>query len=51
MTFDPGPKKQAQEVIFSRKIKKTSQPPLNYCNNFVKQVQFQKHFSRDAYWL
>ena len=51
MTFDPGPKKQAQEVIFSRKIKKTSHPPLNYCNNFVKQVQFQKYFSRDAYWL
>ena len=43
MTFNPDPNKQAQEVIFSRKIKKTSQPPLNFNNNSVKQVQFQKH--------
>ena len=32
-----------QEVIFSRKIKKTSHPPLNFNNNSVKQVQFQKY--------
>ena len=43
MTFNPDPKKQAQEVIFSRKIKKTLQPPLNFNNNFAKQVQFQKY--------
>ena len=43
MTFNPDPNKQAQEVIFSHKIKKTSQPPLNFNNNSVKQVQFQKH--------
>ena len=43
MTFNPDPNKQAQEFIFSRKIKKTSQPPLNFNNNSVKQVQFQKH--------
>ena len=43
MTFNPDPNKQAQEVIFSRIIKKTSQPPLNFNNNSVKQVQFQKH--------
>ena len=43
MTFHPDPNKQAQEVIFSRKIKKTSHPPLNFNNNSVKHVQFQKH--------
>ena len=43
MTFNPDPNKQAQEFIFSRKIKKTSNPPLNFNNNSVKQVQFQKH--------
>ena len=43
MTFNPDANKQAQEVIFSRKIKKTSHPPLNFNNNSVKHVQFQKH--------
>ena len=42
-TCNPDPKKQAQEVIFSRKIRKTSHPPLTFNNNSVKQVQFQKH--------
>ena len=43
MTINPDPKKQAQKVIFSRKTKKTSHPPLNFNNNTVQQVQFQKH--------
>ena len=43
MTFNPDPNKQAQEVIFSCKIKKTSHSPLNFNINSVKQVQFQKH--------
>ena len=43
MTFNPDPSKQAQEVIFSRKTKKASHPPLKFNNNSVKQVQFQKH--------
>ena len=43
MTFNPDPNKQAQEVIFSRKTKKISHPPLNFSNNSVQQVQFQKH--------
>ena len=47
MTFNPDPNKQAQEVIFSRKIKKTSQPPLNFNNNSVKQKQFQKRLGVD----
>ena len=41
--FQPDANKKAQEIIFSRKVKKTSQPPLNFNNNSVKQVQFQKH--------
>ena len=43
MTFTPDPNKQAQEVIFSRKIRKTSHPPLTFNNNSVKQVQSQKN--------
>ena len=42
MTFNPDPNKQAQEVIFSRKTKKISHPPLNFSNDSVQQVQFQK---------
>ena len=40
MTFNPDPNKEAQEVIFSCKIKKTSHPPLNFNNNSAKQLQF-----------
>ena len=44
MTFNLDPNKQAQEVIFSRKIKKTSHFLLNFINNSVsKYIQFQKH--------
>ena len=45
MNFNPDPNNQAQEVIFSRKIKKTEHPPLNFNNSSVKQVQFQKHLN------
>ena len=31
--------KQAEEVIFSSKIRKTSHPPLTFNNNSVKQVK------------
>ena len=43
INFNPDPNKQAQEFIISRKIKKTSHPLLNFNNNSVKQVEFQKH--------
>ena len=33
MTFNPNPNEQVQEVIFSRKIKNTLHPPLNFDNN------------------
>ena len=43
MTFNPDRSKQAQEVIFSRKIKKATHPPLLFNNNNVSQVNSQKH--------
>ena len=38
MTFHPDPKKQAQEVIFSCKIQKSSPPSLIFNNNIVTQL-------------
>ena len=43
MTSNPDPNEQAQEVTFSLKTKETSHAPLNFNNNSVKQVQFQKY--------
>ena len=43
MSFNPDPSKQAQEVIFSRKIKKPSHPDLIFNNNKVIQTPYQKH--------
>ena len=43
MSFNPDPKKQAQEVIFSRKSKAISHPLLVFNNNNVIQTTFQKH--------
>ena len=43
MTFNPDPNKQAQGVILFRKTKRTFHPLLNFYNNSVKQVEFQKH--------
>ena len=39
MSFNPNPSKQVQEVIFSRKIKKTKQ----FNNIQVNQTPYQKH--------
>ena len=44
MIFNPEPSKQAQEVIFSRKIKKPSHPMLIFNNSQVIQTPYQKHF-------
>ena len=38
MSFNPDPSKQAQEVIFSRKIQKTCRPFIYFNNKSVKQV-------------
>ena len=43
MSFNPDPYKQAQEVIFSRKLKKVCHPPLCFNNNNVSQASSQKH--------
>ena len=43
MSFNPDPNKQAQEVIFSRKLKKVCHPPLRFNNNNVSQASSQKH--------
>ena len=43
MIFNPDASKQAQEVIFSRKLKKNSHPPLVFSNAIVSQTNSQKH--------
>ena len=43
VSFNPDPSKQAQEVIFSRKIKKTNQPELIFSNIPVNRTSNQKH--------
>ena len=43
MNFNPDSTKQAQEVIFSRKVKKTVHPPLLFNNASVTRTSFQKH--------
>ena len=43
MSFNPDPKKQAQEVIFSRKSKAILHPPLVFNNNNVIQATSPKH--------
>ena len=42
MSFNPDPRKQDQEVIFSRKIKKLPRPSLVFNNNNVLQNLFSK---------
>ena len=37
------PNKQAQEVIFSRKINKIDHPPLYFNQNLVKSLSTHKH--------
>ena len=43
MSFNPDISKQAQEVIFSRKLKKTPHPPLMFNSNLVNKAFSQKH--------
>ena len=43
MSFNPDPSRQAQEVIFSGKIKKPSHPHFIFNNNKVIQTPYQKH--------
>ena len=43
MRFKPDLKKQAQEVIFSRKTNKIDHPPLYFNQNLVKSSSTHKH--------
>ena len=43
MSFNPDPSKQAQEVIFSRKLNEEYHPPLAFNNNNVPETDSQKH--------
>ena len=43
MSFNPDPSKQAQEVIFSRKLQKINHPSIYFNNNPIEQVSSQKH--------
>ena len=43
MSFDTDPKKQAQEVIFSRKIKKINHRPLTFSKSTLSQSTFKRH--------
>ena len=43
MSFNSDPSKQAQEVIFSRKLNKDYHPPLAFNNNNVPETDSQKH--------
>ena len=42
-SFNPDSSKQAQEVIFSRKINKVYHPPPSLNNSTVQQISSQKH--------
>ena len=56
MSFNPDPKKQAKEVIFSRKSKAISYLPLvfnnnnNNNNNNVTETTSQKHLDTRLYF-
>ena len=43
MNFNPDPTKQAQELIFSRKVQMINHPPLFINQNVIPQTSFQKH--------
>ena len=43
MQFNPDPLKQAQEVIFSRKLKDINHPNLIFNDSVVNKVSCQKH--------
>ena len=43
MSFNPDFRKQAIQVIFSRKVNKDSHPPLTFNNSIVYQATSQKH--------
>ena len=51
MSFNSGPSKQAQEVIFSRKSKRSTHSPLVFNNNNVSKTCSQKHLGVILYFI
>ena len=49
MSFNPDPSKQAQEVIFSRWLQKSTHPTLSFNKNTVTQSVTQKHLGMFLY--
>ena len=43
MSFNPDPNKQAQELIFSRKVQTANHPSLFFNENVVPKTTLQKH--------
>ena len=43
ISFNPDPSKQAQEIVFSRKVNKDYHTPLAFNNNNVPETDSQKH--------
>ena len=43
VSFNPDRSKQAQEIIFSRKLKKTTHPCLVFSNSNISQINSQKY--------
>ena len=49
MRFNPDPNKQAQEVIFNRKINKIDHPPLYFNQDLVKLSSTHKYLGMVLY--
>ena len=43
MSFNPDPFKQAQELIFTRKVKNVAHQPIFFNGKPVEQVSSKKH--------
>ena len=50
MQFNPNPKKQAQEVIFSKKAESNNSLPLTFNKTEVRTCQSQKHLGLILKW-
>ena len=51
MSFNPDPSKQANEVIFSHKVKKPLHPSLFFNNSHINETTNQKHLGTTVYLL
>ena len=44
MSFNPDPRKQAQDIIFCRNTEKICHPLLRFNNSIISQSPYRKHF-------